>query len=295
MNERLLDLSGKIDAFRVELFSTVARVAHSVNVPFFVVGATARDILLTYGYGIKTARATNDIDLGVEVSGWDRYDQLRKALLGTGDFAVAREPQRLMFRETLWIDVIPFGAITGEDHSLSFPPDHRTQMSTLGFEESYRSSQTVRLKSDPDLDIEFVSLPGLAVLKIVAWNENYLLRKKDAQDLCLIIQNYLDAGNRERLFDEESDLFDEEAFDYVLAGARLLGRDIARILGDRTREAVLAIMDRETGEQDRYRLIEDVMSRTDDFDEKLQLIEALKSGILDMPYSPAGNPNHVQL
>jgi len=41
----------------------------------------------------------------------------------------------------------------------------------------------------------------------------------------------------------------------------------------------------ETGEQDRYRLVEDMMESSasfkNDFDEKLQLLEELKSGILE--------------
>ncbi len=58
MKENLLDLSGKIDGFTVEFLDTIADVAESFKVPFFVVGAMARDILLTEGYGIETGRAT---------------------------------------------------------------------------------------------------------------------------------------------------------------------------------------------------------------------------------------------
>jgi len=64
MKESLLDLSGKIDGFRVRLFETIATVAESLRVPFFVVGAMARDIILSLGYDIKTGRATEDIDSG---------------------------------------------------------------------------------------------------------------------------------------------------------------------------------------------------------------------------------------
>jgi hypothetical protein len=73
MTKRLLDLSGEIDTFILDLLENIARVAESLSAPFFVVGATARDIVLKYGYGIETIRATNDIDLGVQVSGWDQY------------------------------------------------------------------------------------------------------------------------------------------------------------------------------------------------------------------------------
>jgi len=52
-----------------------------------------------------------------------------------------------------------------------------------------------------------------------------------------------------------------------------------------TAKAFLEILNRETGEQDRYRLVEDMMESSasfkNDFDEKLQLLEELKSGILE--------------
>jgi len=52
-----------------------------------------------------------------------------------------------------------------------------------------------------------------------------------------------------------------------------------------TAKALLEILNRETGEQDRYRLVEDMMESSgsfkNDFDEKLQLLEELKSGILE--------------
>ena len=71
MRENFLDLSGKIDDSIVQLLGTIADVAESVDIRFFVVGATARDIILMHGYGVHTIRATLDIDLGVEISWQD--------------------------------------------------------------------------------------------------------------------------------------------------------------------------------------------------------------------------------
>lgn len=66
MKENLLNLSGKIDKLTIEIFECIAHVADSLNIPIFVVGGTARDIILQYGYGILTTRATADIDFGVQ-------------------------------------------------------------------------------------------------------------------------------------------------------------------------------------------------------------------------------------
>lgn len=285
MKENLLDLSGKIDNPTREIFECIANAADSLNIPFFVVGAAARDIILQYGYGILTTRATADIDFGVQVSDWEHYKQLRDGLISTGKFASdKKKAQRILFDKNFPVDIIPFGAIANLDNSVSWPPDHEVEMSTLGFEESYRHSLTVRLRSDPILDVQFSSLPGLALMKIISWHDRYPERKRDAKDLMLLMRNYLDVGNEERLYNEEVDLL-EENFDYLRASARLLGRDIAAILNPKTGKTILEILDRETGKQDRYRLIEDMRDISggfnNNFEENLQLLEELKAGILE--------------
>ena len=258
MNDNLLILSEKIDAFTAELLGTINDVAESLKVPFFVVGAMARDTILTQGYSIDTGRATQDIDLGVKVSDWDGYERLKEGLVATGKFGRdKKQAQRLVYAQILPIDLIPFGAIAEPDDRLSWPAEHDTTMRTLGFEEAYHNSITVRMRADPVLDIQFVSLPGLALLKIISWNDNLLRRGKDAYDLLLLMRTYLDAGNQVRLWNEEGDLVGED-FDYVRAGARLLGRDIARVLSPDIKEAVVKILDKETGEQNQYRLVENM-------------------------------------
>jgi len=285
MSKNLLDLSGKIDNSTIDVFETIANVAESLDVPFFVVGAAARDIILTYGYDIDTIRATRDIDFGVQVSDWDQYKNLTESLVATGEFRYSGEVQRLLYKDSLRIDIIPFGPIANRDNTLSWPPDHEIEMSILGFEESYNHSLTVRLRSNPVLDIQFAAPGGLALMKIISWGDKYPTRDRDAKDLALLMRTYIDAGNAERLFNEEVDLVEKDDFDYVLAGARLLGRDIAAILNRNTAKTVTEILNRETGEQDRYRLVEDMMESSgdsnNDFDEKLQQLEELKSGILE--------------
>jgi predicted nucleotidyltransferase len=284
MSENFLDLSEKIDRFRVGLFETIVAVTESLSVPFFVVGAMARDMILSDGHGIETGRATEDMDLGVQVSDWDGYEQLREGLITTGKFRRdEKKAQRLVFRESFPVDVIPFGAIADPDGCLSWPPKHDTVMRTLGFREAYKASLTVRIRAKPVLDIQFVSLPGLAILKIISWDDNHHRRGKDAPDLLLLVRTYLDAGNRDRLWNEEADLLGD-GFDYVRAGSRLLGRDIAAILSPQVKKAIIKILDKETGEQNQYRLVETMTDRgaeTSAFEEALQLLEELKAGILE--------------
>lgn len=285
MKRNLLDLSGKIDRVRLLAFEKVSKVANSLGVPFFIIGAAARDLILMNGHNIPTIRATLDIDFGVQVPNWDEYLKLKQGLVETGEFTETEDVQRMMFHSSLRIDLIPFGPIADKTSTIKWPPNQEIVMSILGFEESFRHSQTVRLSSNPKLDIKIVTLAGLVAMKIISWKDRYPERDRDASDLALIIRNYTDAGNVERIFNEALDLVDSEDFDYVSVGARLLGRDIAVVLSTDAMTAVLEILNDETGKQDRYRLIEDMMrsdvSSINDFEDVLRWLEEVKTGILE--------------
>jgi predicted nucleotidyltransferase len=287
MSTNLLDLSEKIDGYLVDFFEIVANVANSANALFFVVGAAARDMILIHGYGIESTRGTEDIDFGIQVSDWDQFKKLKNGLIATEKFNSTENPQRLSYEKYLKVDLIPFGKIADPDYSVSWPPDHQMVMSTLGFDESYHHSLTVRLRSNPIFEIKFASLSGIVLLKLISWNDHYPLssRDRDAKDIIFIMRNYLDAGNLERLYNKEVDIVEKSGSDYDRFSARLLGRDIASITHTKTLKIILKILDRETGEQDRYRLVEDmrgtISALGDDFDERLQLLEELKAGILD--------------
>ncbi|MEA2006140.1 MAG: nucleotidyl transferase AbiEii/AbiGii toxin family protein [Acidobacteriota bacterium] len=236
-------------------------------------------------YSIPTIRATLDIDFGVRVPNWDQYLKLKQCLIETGEFTDTEDVHRLMYHSNLRIDLIPFGPIADSKSTIKWLPNQEIVMSILGFEESFRHSQTVRLKSNPKLEVKIVTLAGLAAMKIISWKYGYPERDRDASDLALIIRHYTDAGNVERIFIEASDLIDSVNFDYVSVGARLLGRDVAAILTTDIKDVVLETLNNETGKRDRYRLIEDMMKSgiltSNDFEDVLRWLEELKAGILE--------------
>jgi predicted nucleotidyltransferase len=75
------------------VFEIIANVANSVNALFFVVGATARDMILIHGYGIEPKRGREDIDFGIQVSDWDQFKKLKNGLIATEKFSLTKNPQ----------------------------------------------------------------------------------------------------------------------------------------------------------------------------------------------------------
>ena len=284
MTSILFNLSGKIEKPIVDALYFLKRIADSFGIPFFVIGAFSRDLILKHGYGIEPRRKIGDIGVGVEVVNWEQFEKLKESLIATSQFSLTPDKQRLRCG-TILIDILPFGPITDEDKKISWPPEHELIMSRVGFEEAYEHSVTVRLGSDPELDIKLASLPGLAIMKLISWKEKYPNRKRDADDLLLIMNKYEEAGNSERLYEEDLPLLQEEGFDIKLAGTRLLGRDMARISNPATFRIIKGILDAETEEKGQYKLITDMIRETGisdtRFDEILLQLEKLKIGIVE--------------
>lgn len=278
MTKNLLNISGKISEPIVKIYDLIAEAAHQNDTQFFIIGASARDIIFEHVYGIKAPRATRDIDLAVQVATWNEFKALKDKLIATGKFGSARIEQRLMYQNNIPVDIVPFGGIENEG-SISWPPENTFNMTVTGFQEAYESTQLVRIRDNPELDVPVVTPAGLVALKIIAWKERYPLRKKDALDIAFILRNYMDAGNHDSLWEDHDDIVDDN-YDYNIAGARMLGREMSKMLSTQPQRLIENILTVETGEQKVYRLVED-MSYPEKFEQNLALLEALKRGFCD--------------
>src|SRR5258705_7998797 len=258
MTPRFLDFSGKLQPYE-DLFREIIRATAEQDIPFFVVGAFARDLIMGMAHGIAIKRATEDIDCGIQVKSWEQFEQLKASLINTKQFKPdKKQQQRIKYRDLVEVDIVPFGTIE-KDGAITWP-DEETVMITVGFNEAYKDTILVRLAED--VEIRVCSLAGLALMKLIAWNGRRDRYRKDAEDLGFIMSNYLDAGNRDRILGEEAehgDLLTAE-FDYYLASAQLLGRDVGQLLSDRSYVPIMKILDDQTGERNQYPLVDAMLS-----------------------------------
>lgn len=190
-----------------------------------MVGAMARDLLLQYGGGVPVQRATTDVDLAFTVVNWDDFAAFRDALLSSERFSETRLEHKLLHQRTLEIDLIPFGGVEDAAGRILWPASE-TLMSVLGYQEARATALEIVLPEGQR--ISTVSLPMLAVMKLVAWADRHVAQpRKDASDLVLILRNYLHEKNAARLYDKAAHLLEAEDFDFEAAAAWLAGSDAA--------------------------------------------------------------------
>ncbi len=271
-----------VEPLTLNVLEVVASVAAELELPWFVAGAMARDILLSNVFGLDTGRATRDIDLAVALASWQQFAELKQRLLNTTLFHEAQGVvHRLYYRPQpnghgYPLDVIPFGGIHDKEQMIAWPPDMSEIMSVAGYEEVFAAALEVEVR--PKLVVRVASLPGLAVLKIFAWNDRGDVDAKDATDLATLFRRYADAGNMERLYGPE--LMVLEAADYAveLASPRLLGRDVRGIVSVSTAEKLEEILSRR-GE----RLISDMARAFPGVDDRIteaeRLLDQFRAGL----------------
>lgn len=240
MTASSLDLSDRRELrLLADLVTAIRRAKPDAR--FMLVGAMARDLLLSFAHGIESRRATEDLDFAFAVADWHAYETLRDALIAGGVFADAAGVMHRLLFDGRRVDLIPFGGLENPGGTIDWPPPQDTRMVVLGFREAMRGAVEVKLSGG--VVVEVASLPALALLKLFAWGDRrYIQPGKDAGDLWLLLRNYLDAGNRERLYVEASHLLESPDYDDELAGAWLLGSDARRLLAvkDEVNDATLA-------------------------------------------------------
>ncbi|ANT64176.1 hypothetical protein [Prosthecochloris sp. CIB 2401] len=282
MKTILKDVSGRIEPREIDALKFIKETANELGIKFFVVGAFARDILFEHLHGIHTWRATKDIDIGIEVSNWDEFQHLTGMLVTRGHFNSTELPHRFSDSSSpIFVDIVPYGEITDSLRRISWPPRHDRIMSMLGFEEAYLSTSTVRLSTEPMLDILVPAIPALALLKIISWDDAWPERSRDAEDLLFILKNCMTEDYREKLYSSYSQLLIEELYDPELASIRLLGQEIALMGNKETLRIVQDILIGETDENGALKLLSDMHKRTVADHSPLQLLKKLLQGIRD--------------
>lgn len=165
MKKKLLDISTKLDPFTLEVLSLVSKITASLQMDFFVIGATARDIIFNMVHGIKIYRATNDIDFSIRVKNWDDFSKLTSALIENG-FSSLKIIHKFAYKSIPSINIIPFGEISIDNTSITWPDKDSKEMNIVGFEECFMDSELVRVSPSPPLDIKIASTRSLVLMKL---------------------------------------------------------------------------------------------------------------------------------
>jgi predicted nucleotidyltransferase len=234
-----------IDPVTCSVIREVKNASADLGLDVFLIGATARIILLENVFGLHTGRATRDIDFAFAVEDWDQFQAIKDRLISTAAFGQATAIiHRLIYQPTGWgrsfaIDLIPFGGLERPANRVAWPPDMSIVMNVTGYRDAHASALPIEVA--PGLVISVASIPGIAVLKLFAWVDRGREDPKDAMDLVTLLRQYSEAGNQDRIY-EDTGALEATGYDVELTGAWLLGRDAFAMSSQDTRVQIKALL-----------------------------------------------------
>lgn len=191
-----------------------------------LVGAWCRDTMhAALGHTFAT-RTTRDVDLALGLGDWTTYTTLAAELETSGTTGI----QFLV--GGIKVDLLPFGPVEVPKGTV-VPPTRSEELSVWAFEEVHHHSVPLRLTEH--VTCRLPTIPGYTAVKLAAWlDRSAWFEPKDAGDLALATYWYAESPHvADRLYEspEGHDVFAAEDADLPRATARLLGRDVIRLIG----------------------------------------------------------------
>jgi predicted nucleotidyltransferase len=189
----------------------------ALGIPYYLIGVSAIALELLKE-GIKPSRGTKDIDFAVMISSMAEYEKLSKALDTRGFKKVSAPWTFYSAQYKVAINLLPFGEIE-ENHSVNFN-ERYTDLHVLGFLEVMEEAVPVYIE---EKIANIHPLPGMVILKLIAWSDRPEEREDDLPDILKIIEHYYNLAWDE-IVENHNDTFDKDPFDEKIIAAKVLGR-----------------------------------------------------------------------
>lgn len=215
----------------ISMLKAMEAIFTGFDVDFYVVGAVARDYHLSAKEGAAALRKTNDVDLAIMLNDAGQFNQIKDALIASGDFtADPSEHIKMYYKKGLEVDLLPFGKIESANGFVFLQPPNMFTLNMPGFKEIYPFVEEVAF--DDGLSVKVCTVEGIVILKLIAYRDRPS-RTKDITDIEHIIEVYFDLCD-ENIYEEHfevMDLYPVEAGNYLqLISARVIGRKMQVIL-----------------------------------------------------------------
>lgn len=284
MTSTSLNIAGKVDPRTVEVLQLVDRIASTLGIPYVVIGAAARDLVLHHYYGAKIQRATQDVDFAIQVADWSAFSALTEALMCEG-YEATKMAQRFISPTGGVVDIVPFGPVEDDEAKIAWPPGGDIEMTVLGLQEALATSIRVSLTQGAEPDIPVATPVCLTILKLIAWTERSPdLRIKDAQDLVYILESHECIPSVQDECYSDQELMGSYEWDITLSAAEILGRNVRGVSQPKATVLLSQLFGDGIGKLNLETLVEESCARPDiQMERHSAVIQAFVKGFREGP------------
>lgn len=208
-------------------FEALEKSFEEFSIDYYLIGAFARDMWLNHIDILPDRRTTRDIDFSLFINHYNDFKLLKQHLHDFYGFQLEDEPYRITSPDQIIVDLLPYGGIE-EERLVNLEGKYPIKFSVFGNLEVLNHAKVI---NSGDSKFKICTLPGLCILKLISGHEKPDRYQKDINDFYYILVNYFDIAN-DTLFDEYHEDLINDDFEPKIAAARMLGRQILKILSE---------------------------------------------------------------
>lgn len=270
------------------LYNTLKALSRSLSqlgIPLYVVGATARDIMMKLLKEDEARRRTNDLDVAIALQDWTDFDKV-KDTLQSNHFEKMENKQKFYYKgenndNDFEVDVVPFGKIATNEQ-ICWPPEGNPVMSVRCFEDVMAHSISILVNGD--VSFEIAPLCGQFLIKFDTWIDRHASTDKDATDMYYFLDKYYIAMvmNDVTSPDEIGPHEKEDNLDIIVLSARWIAYDIGNMLNTEHLEYYIKSIQNELNKEEDSMLLYHFMKNMDeDKEDKYEICYEIWSNIKD--------------
>lgn len=163
----------------------------SMDLNLYVVGATARDLIMKLLDETESKRKTKDLDVAIALSDWSQFNNLCE-VLQTNYFHKGKAKQKFFYKgehheNDYEVDIVPFGEIA-DGEIIAWPPDGTPEMSVKCFTDVMEHA--IPVKINEEFTVYIASLAGQFLIKLDSWMDRHDRDHKDAEDMYYILDKF---------------------------------------------------------------------------------------------------------
>ena len=195
-----------------ELFGSLEKAFNALKMDFYLVGALARDTWFVQN-GMHPS-GTKDVDFAVFIPAKEDFSKLKRQLKENEGFTDSKQNEFVLFSPNgVQVDLLPFGEIEVEGRVM-LEGKGFAKIAVNGFREVYEIG-TYAVAFDKHT-FKVCSLPGIVILKLIAYDDRPQERQKDIEDVRLILHHYFHLETDE-IYSIHNDLFGEAEIENIAA------------------------------------------------------------------------------
>lgn len=258
-----------------DTLKALTRSLQGLNIPLYVVGATARDVMMKLLSEDEVRRRTNDLDVAIALQNWSDFDRVKEKL-EQNHFKKVKDKQKFYYKgeandNDFEVDVVPFGDIAVNEQ-ISWPPEGNPVMSVRCFDDVMAHSMDVSVGDE--ITFKIAPLYGQFLIKFDTWVDRHAKTDKDAIDMFYFLNSYyrVKVMNDSIPPDEIYASDDDKELTYEVLSARWLAYDISKVLSTEHLVYYIEIIEEELNKEEKSLLLYHFMNNiSEDKEDRYEL------------------------